>query len=168
MRRFIVLLLGLCLAPSTLAQGGSGFSPVCRVTILGQSVGYPDENGDGLVLLRAFVSTSTSCRSGQVEVAVFPSSVCRKRPQADLDDAKPMIFVYKPAVLKITVEPGNIGSGVVEISSSDAGNCTFNSHIASCGTVAPAGALCETRDLTDPQPKRSLQGGVERNFYRLR
>ena len=150
MRRFIVLLLGLCLAPSTLAQGGSGFSPVCRVTILGQSVGYPDENGDGLVLLRAFVSTSTSCRSGQVEVAVFPSSVCRKRPQADLDDAKPMIFVYKPAVLKITVEPGNIGSGVVEISSSDAGNCTFNSHIASWGMhLTPEAPRSSIRALED-------------------
>jgi hypothetical protein len=79
-----------------------------------------------------------------------------------------MKFVYEPPILKVAVEPGNIGSGVVEISSGDAGRCTFNSHVASCGTVVPAGALCETRDLTDPQPELPAQGGAERDFRHLR
>jgi hypothetical protein len=77
-----------------------------------------------------------------------------------------MTFSYKPNVLQIAVEPGNINSGVVEISSGEAGTCTFNSHIAGCAEVTPSGARCEARDLTDPQPEK--QGGVEREFNRLR
>jgi hypothetical protein len=138
------------------------------VAVLGNEVGQPDDHKDGLVRLRVFVSTSTSCRSGQVEVAVFPTTVCRVRPQTDLDDSKAMTFVYKPSVLQIAVEPGNISSGVVEISSNDAGACTFNSHVASCGAVAPSGARCETRDLTEPQPELPQQRGVAREFNRLR
>ena len=165
MWRLVVLLLGLSFA---LAQNMSGSSPICRVTVLGNSVGYPDDRRDGWVRMRVFVSTSTNCRSGYVELAVFPTSVCRKRPQTDLDDSNPMKFVYEPPILKVAMEPGNIGSGVVEISSGHAGQCIFNAHVASCGTVVPTGALCETRDLTDPQPEFPRQGGVVRGFNRLR
>jgi hypothetical protein len=76
-----------------------------------------------------------------------------------------MTFSYKPNVLQIAVEPGNINSGVIEISSGQSGTCTFNSHVASCAAVTPSGARCETRDRTDPQPEN--QGDVTREFNRL-
>jgi hypothetical protein len=167
MRRLIMLFLASCLAQPALAQDESGSARVCRVAVLSNEVGQPDDHKDGLVRLRVFVSTSTSCRSGQVEVGVFPTTACRSRPQTDLDDSKPMTFAYKPNVLQIEVEPGNIGSAVVEISSGEVGTCTFNSHVASCGAVTPSGARCETRDLTEPQPELQLQRGVEREFNRL-
>ncbi len=166
MRPPILLLVVSCLVWPALAQDESSSAQVCRVTILSNEVGQPDDQRDGLVRMRVFVSTSTSCRSGQVEVAVFPSAVCRVHPQTDLDNSKAMTFVYKPNVLQIAVEPGNINSGVVEIASGDTGTCTFNSHIASCVGVTPSGARCETRGLTDPQPEN--QGGVQREFNRLR
>jgi hypothetical protein len=168
MRRLTLLLLACCLVNPALAQVESSSALVCRVAVLANEVGQPDDHKDGLVRLRVFVSASTSCRGGQVQVAVFPTTVCRARPQSDLDDSQPMTFVYKPNVLQIDVEPGNISSGVVEISSGSAGTCTFNSHIASCAAVTPSGARCETRDLTDPQPEPSMQRGVEREFNRLR
>jgi hypothetical protein len=168
MRRLIMLLLASCFVQPALAQDKSGSALVCRVAVVSNEVGQPDDEKDGLVRLRVFVATSTSCRSGQVEVAVFPTTVCRTRPQTDLDDSRAMTFGYKPNVLQIAVEPGNIGSGVVEISSGEVGACTFNSHIASCGAVTPSGARCETRDLTEPQPALPQQGGVERSFNRSR
>jgi hypothetical protein len=167
MRRLILLLFACGLARPALAQVVSSSAPVCRVAVVSNEVGQPDDQKDGSVRLRVFVATSTSCRSGQLEVAVFPTTVCRSRPQTDVDDSKAMTFAYKPNVLQIEVEPGNIGSGVVEISSGEVGTCTFNSHIANCGTVTPSGARCETRDLTDPQSASKLQGGVEREFNRL-
>ena len=88
--------------------------PVCRVTILENTVGQPDEQRDGTVLLRVFVSASSSCRSGEVGVAAFPSAVCRKVPQTDLDNSKPMTFSYDPPVLKLTITPGNISTGVID------------------------------------------------------
>ncbi len=166
MRRLIILLVASCLMRPALAQDDSTPAQVCRVAVLSNEVGQPDDQKDGLVLMRVFVATSTSCRSGNVEVAVFPTSACRVQPPPDLDNSKPMTFSYKPNVLRIAVEPGNINSGVVEISSGEAGKCTFNSHIAGCAGVTPAGARCEARDLTDPQPE--TQGGVEREFNRLR
>jgi hypothetical protein len=167
-RRLIVLLIAPFIALPALPQDESGSTRICRVAVVGNEVGQPDDHKDGLVRLRVFVSASTSCRSGQVEIAVFPTTVCRAQPQTDLDGSKPMTFAYKPNVLQIAVDPGNIGSGIVEISSGEVGTCTFNSHIASCGTVAPAGARCETRDLTEPQPELLHQRGVEREFNRLR
>lgn len=164
MWRLIVLLLGLCLAQ---AGNALGAGPVCRVTVLGHSVGHPDDRLDGLVRMRVFVSTSTKCRSGYVELAVFPTSVCRSQPQTDVDNSNVMKFTYEPPLLKVAVKPGNIGSGVVEISSVEAGRCTFNAHVASCGTVVPTGVSCEPRDLTDPQPE-SPAGGVRRGFNWLR
>jgi hypothetical protein len=168
MGRLMLLLLAFCVVRPVLAQEESSSARVCRVAILGNEVGQPDDHKDGMVRLRVFVSTSTSCRSGEVEVAVFPTTVCRSRPQTDIDDSKAMTFAYKPNVLQIAVEPGNIGSGVVDISSGEVGTCTFNSHVANCGAVTPAGARCETRDLTEPQPELQQQRGVEREFNRLR
>jgi len=166
MTRSMMLLFAVCVSQPATAEDGAGSAPVCKVTILSNDVGQPDDHQDSVVRMRVFVTTSTSCRSGEIEVGVFPTSVCRKRPREDLDDSKPMTLVYKPKVLRIAVEPGNISSGVVEISSGDAGMCTFNSHIANCGTVAPAGAKCETRDLTDPRPEHL--GGLNREFNRFR
>lgn len=162
-----MLFLAACLVQPAVAQDESGPAQVCRVAVLANEVGMPDDSRDGVVRLRVFVSTSTSCQSGQVEVAAFPATVCRAQPQTDLDNSKPMTFTYKPKTLQIAVEPGNISSGIIEISSGEAGFCTFNSHIASCAQVTPSGARCETRDLTDPQPE-GKQGGVDREFNRLK
>jgi hypothetical protein len=98
MRRQIALFLACCLARPVLARDESSSARICRVAVLGNEVGQPDDHNDGLIRLRVFVSASTSCQSGSVEVAVFPATICRSQPQTDLDDSKPMTFAYKPHV----------------------------------------------------------------------
>jgi len=55
------------------AQEDSG--PVCRVTVLKNTVDVPEDRRDGLVLMRVFVSTSSNCLNGQVRIAAFPAAV---------------------------------------------------------------------------------------------
>ena len=140
--------------------------PFCRVTILRNTVDIPQERRDGIVLMRVFASTSSGCQSGQVRIAAFPTDVCRKEPATDLNNAAPMTFSYKPAVLELAIEPGNINSGVIEISSDSPGSCSFNAHIESCTSVVPPGGRCVTRDLTEPRPED--QGAITEEFNRLR
>ena len=137
----------------------------CFVTVKDNQVGLPEEPADGVLQLRVFVSTSSSCQDGVVYVGVYPESGCFVRPQRDPNLEERMTFTYEPQVLKIRVEPGNQAAGMFEIKSPNHGNCTFNSHIASCGTVVPPGARCETRKLDDPRAEQS--GGVGAPFNRV-
>jgi len=77
-----------------------------------------------------------------------------------------MSFSYKPTVLELAIQPGNVGTGVIEISSDSAGTCSFNAHVASCGGVVPPGGRCVASDLTEPRPDD--QGTVTQEFNRLR
>lgn len=165
MRSLLAFLLILCASTGVKAQD-SDSGTICRVSILSNSIDLPDDRRDGLLLLRVFVSTSSSCVSGQVEIAAYPTMACPKEPSTDLNRTIPLTFSYKPAVLKLTVEPGNINSGIIEINTDGAGSCKFNSHIASCGTAVPAGGRCAARDLTDPHPE--AQGEVSQDFNRVR
>ncbi len=167
LKRCIPWAVACVLAPAAWPQATPP-GPVCKVTILDNTVGQPDDQQDGTVLLRVFVSTSTSCRAGQVSVAAYPSTVCRKLPQTDIDNSKPMTFTYDPVELELAVTPGNISTGVIEITSGDSGMCTFNTHVADCSGIAPAGGACEAGDPTDPQPEFEKQRGLERQFNRLR
>src|SRR5690606_35739614 len=102
----------------------------------------------------------------EVEVAAYPTNFCPKEPSTDINNAAPMTFAYKPAVLKVAVTPGNINSGVIEITSGVAGQCTFNSHVAACASVVPSGGRCVTRDLSDPRSE--VPGDIDQVFNRLR
>lgn len=160
----MVLLAAASFAPAALAQIDAT-EPVCRVHILGNSVDQPGDSKDGTVLFRVYVSASTACREGLVEVAVYPDSVCRKRPTQDLNDSQTMAFQFEPRTLKVLVKPGGLGSGVVQITSGDSGSCSFNSHVARCDGVALGGGRCVARDLTDPRAQP--QGSVEEVFNQL-
>ena len=163
MRFLLTVSAGLLLAAGLHAQE---HGPACRVNILRNTVDLPHERRDGTVLMRVFVSTSSSCAPGQVRIAAFPTDVCRKEPATDLNNATPMTFTYKPAVLELAIQPGNVNSGVIEISSDSSGSCSFNAHVADCGSAVPSGGRCVTRDLTEPHPED--QGVIQEEFNRLR
>lgn len=137
----------------------------CFVTIKNNVVDLPDDSADGLLVFGAFVSTSSSCQAGEVFVGVYPESDCFVRPQRDPNRPEPMQFTYEPRVLTIRVEPGNQARALLEIKTGNHGQCSFNTHIASCGTVVPPGAKCETRKLNDPGEVGA--GGVSREFNRI-
>ena len=162
--RFLITFFAVSLLATGLYAEDEG--SVCRVTILRNTVDLPHERRDGTVLMRVFVSTSSSCVAGQVRIAAFPTDVCRKEPATDLNNATPMTFTYNPAVLELAMQPGNINSGVIEISSDSAGACSFNAHVADCGSAVPPGGRCVTRDLTEPHPED--QGVIKEEFNRLR
>jgi|GEM_PF-2947406 len=138
----------------------------CLVTVKGNAVGYPDEPEDGLLILGAFVATSSACQEGDVYLAVYPEASCFVRPKQDPRRDEPMQFDYEPRVVKIRLKPGNHKAETLEIKTSHHGACRFNTHIASCGTVVPPGAKCAVRNLGDPQTPETH--GVEREFNRLR
>lgn len=137
----------------------------CFVTVKTNVVDLPDDSADGLLVLGAYVSTSSSCQSGEVYVGVYPQSDCFVKPQRDPKRPEPMQFTYEPRVLTIQVEPGNQAKGLLEIKTGNHGACSFNTHIASCGSVVPPGAKCETRKLDDPNAEGA--GAVLREFNRI-
>jgi hypothetical protein len=67
--------------------------------------------------------------------------------------------------MTIRVEPGNQAGGTIEIKTGNHGRCSFNTHIASCGSVVPPGAKCVTRRIDDPRTEAS--GGMSREFNRI-
>jgi hypothetical protein len=166
--------LAVCLSALTFAAAGFSEDELpenrpsdwtCFVTVKNNIVGLPDEPEDGLLLLQVFVATSSSCQTGVVYVAAYPEGDCFVRPKRDPNQEERMVFTYEPRVLKVQVEPGNQAYGTIEIKSPSHGSCAFNSHIASCGTVVPPGARCETRKLDDARAGTS--GSVGARFNRI-
>jgi hypothetical protein len=167
----------LSLAVCTIALATSAFAEdelpesrpgdwTCFVTVKNNIIGLPEEPEDGLFLFQVFVATSSSCQAGVVYVAAYPESDCFVRPKRDPNHEERMVFTYKPRVLTIAVEPGNQASGTIEIESPSHGACSFNSQVASCGTVIPQGGKCEVRKLDDPRAENS--GAVGTTFNRIR
>ena len=123
----------------------------CLVSIKSNQIGLPEESADGALLYRVFVATSSSCQDGVVYVGIYPESECFERPRRDPNFEQRMTFTFEPRVLKIPIEAGNQAAGMFEIQSPGHGACSFNTHIASCGTVVPPGGKCETQSLRDPR-----------------
>lgn len=161
--------LAVCLAAAAAAQDGLPANRpadwTCFVTITKNIVDVPDDPADGLLVFGAFVSTSSSCQEGEVYVGVYPESDCFIQPGNDPRRPDPMLFSYEPRVLTIRVKPGNEAKGLLEIKTGNHGACSFNTHIASCGTVVPPGATCRTQKLADPRTEAA--GGEEREFNRI-
>lgn len=132
----------------------------CLVMIKSNQIGLPEEREDGMLRYRVFVSTSSSCQAGVVYVGLYPENECYERPRRDPNLEQRMTFTYEPRVLKIEVEPGNQAAGMFEIQSPSHGQCSFNSHIASCGTVVPSGGKCQTMTLRDARtdPTGAISG----------
>ena len=138
----------------------------CLVTIKSNQIGLPEEREDGMLLYRVFIATSSSCQAGVVYVGLYPESECYERPRRDPNFEQRMTFSYEPRVLKIEVEPGNQAAGMFEIQSPGHGQCSFNSHIASCGTVVPPDGKCETLTLREARSEPS--GAVSGSFNTVR
>lgn len=138
----------------------------CLVSIKGNAFDYPDVPEDGLLLMGAFVATSSACQEGDVYVSVYMERECFERPKRNPQAEDLMEFEYKPRVLKIHVKPGNQAAEVLELKTARAGGCQFNTHIASCGTVVPPGAKCEILHLGDPRSEQNT--GIRREFNRTR
>ena len=73
----------------------------CFVTIPKNIVDVPDDPAGGLLVFGAFVSTRSSCQEGEVNVGVYPESVCFVQPGNDPRRPDPMQFTYEPRVLTI-------------------------------------------------------------------
>ena len=138
----------------------------CLVSIKSNQIGLPEEREDGMLQYRVFVSASSSCQAGVVYVGLYPEGECYERPRRDPNLEQRMTFTYEPRVLEIEVEPGNQAAGMFEIQSPSHGQCFFNSHIASCGTVVPAGGKCQTLTLRDPRPEST--GAISGFFNSVR
>jgi hypothetical protein len=134
----------------------------CLVSIKSNQIGLPEESADGALLYRVFVAASSSCQDGVVYVGIYPESECFERPRRDPNFEQPMAFSYEPRVLKIPVQGGNQAAGMFEIQSPNHGDCWFNTHIASCGTVVPPGGKCQTQTLRDP---RAESTGANRGTF---
>jgi hypothetical protein len=138
----------------------------CFVMIKSNQIVTPEESEDGMLRYRVFVTTSSSCADGVVYVGIYPESECYERPRRDPNLEQRMAFSYEPRVLQIPVEAGNQAAGMFEIQSPGHGQCWFNTHVASCGTVVPPGGKCETRTLRDPRPDTT--GAIPGNFNTVR
>ncbi|MEZ5365430.1 MAG: hypothetical protein R2748_24660 [Bryobacterales bacterium] len=137
----------------------------CLVLIKSNQIGLPEESEDGMLRYRVFVATSSACSDGVVYVGIYPEIGCYEQPRRDPNLEQRMAFSYSPRALEIAVEAGNQAAGMFEIESPGHGICSFNTHIASCGTVVPAGAKCETRTLRDARAEST--GAIGGAFNRV-